>query len=342
MLITVSYTSLDSSGGVPKFNRDLHAAFPGGKHYCWKDVCEAQGIPDQAFTEWRKASVLNSWLVWAKKISKDDFIVADSFWADGLSMFPRAVSHQHGNWCHVLADDTKAPPEFPEHWKAQQLFRQRWMNQGKKITAASDFLAEEMFKYGISQEVFGRRDLVDVINHGIDTERWKPATKTEKSSRFDPLIIHGVTNANKGFEHVQAVQDVFGRGVLLLDEAARLLELPKEQALAQADLVVVPSAYEGFGFFLLEAISCGVPVFAYDVGVAYKLRKDGLSNVVGAVYEQSLRNPHTTVQAVSALFQRIQTGDQTLNPRKVASEYGMDRFNQEWKNFFLRNYGACP
>ena len=38
--------------------------------------------------------------------------------------------------------------------------------------------------------------------------------------------------------------------------------------LAQADLVLVPSEYEGYGMVIVEALAAGVPVLATDVGVA--------------------------------------------------------------------------
>lgn len=38
--------------------------------------------------------------------------------------------------------------------------------------------------------------------------------------------------------------------------------------LAQADLLLVPSQYEGYGMIIIEALAAGVPVLATDVGVA--------------------------------------------------------------------------
>lgn len=38
--------------------------------------------------------------------------------------------------------------------------------------------------------------------------------------------------------------------------------------LTEASVLLVPSAYEGYGMVIVEALAAGVPVIAYDVGIA--------------------------------------------------------------------------
>lgn len=38
-----------------------------------------------------------------------------------------------------------------------------------------------------------------------------------------------------------------------------------------ADFMILPSAYEGFGLVIIEAMSCGVPVITTNVGIATKI-----------------------------------------------------------------------
>jgi glycosyltransferase involved in cell wall biosynthesis len=49
----------------------------------------------------------------------------------------------------------------------------------------------------------------------------------------------------------------------------------KFEALAAADVAVVPSIYEGFSIFLLEAMAAGKPVIATKTGIAQELIQNG-------------------------------------------------------------------
>ena len=54
--------------------------------------------------------------------------------------------------------------------------------------------------------------------------------------------------------------------------------------IAQSDLVVVPSQYEGYGMVIIEALAAGVPVLATDVGIA---REAGAMVVPYEEFEQA-------------------------------------------------------
>jgi hypothetical protein len=97
-IVTISFTPLDAPGGVPKFNRDLHAAFPDreGVHYSWWDFPWHLEAEEQGMTEWEKARTLNHYLVSSRKLLPSDVVIADGFWADGLEHLMLAVSHRCG------------------------------------------------------------------------------------------------------------------------------------------------------------------------------------------------------------------------------------------------------
>lgn len=76
-----------------------------------------------------------------------------------------------------------------------------------------------------------------------------------------------------------------------------LLDVDMAPLLRCADALVMPSLREGFGLVVLEALACGTPVVAADVGaVRDMLDADTLGRVVGE------RAPQRWVEAVSGLL----------------------------------------
>lgn len=331
-IVTISFTPLDALGGVPKFNRDLHSAFPDREcvHFSWWDfpwAMEMEHLP-----EWEKARTLNHYLTTSKKLLPTDVVVADGFWADGLQHMPLAVSHSHGIWSHLTKEDVDAgkSPDMPYHHAAQVAFRQRWTKLKKHITAVSDFIAEQMrLQWGFEVD--------RVINNGVDTDVFCPSDRD--SGLNDLLIIHGVNdrgNLNKGWDHIEALRmGIPTAHVLSLDEAYDLLEertgepWTKAEVLSLADIVVHPSGYEGNSMFVAEALACGVPFVGYDVGFAWTVRKClGLQ-----IMSRSTRSPETTLENVKIV---MEIPDLFPNmgeiSRSVAEEYlTIEKFRQGWR-----------
>src|SRR6185503_12581274 len=96
-----------AGGGVPAFNRALHAAFPDRecRHFCWEDFPWSSSPDLMGLSEWDRASTLNSYLVKSRSITAEDVVVADGFWAKGLEHLPFAISHSHGIWSHLTLED---------------------------------------------------------------------------------------------------------------------------------------------------------------------------------------------------------------------------------------------
>jgi glycosyltransferase involved in cell wall biosynthesis len=344
-IVTVSYTRLRDPGGVPRWNRDLHSAFPDREcvHYSWWDVCAATGVDPnlQLIPEWDKAHVLNQWLLQTKKITPDDVVLADCFWASGLEGHPRAVSVQHGNWSHTTHEDVLkgVPPEFPQHAAAQLAFRRRWAKLGKPMVAVSKFISEQMWlQWGFE---------VPYINNGIDTERF--TTAEELFDRNRPVVIHFTTTQNKGLDHIKLLEQEVDADIHLLDVAQAHVDvngfyhkLPREiraakyKLLAQADLVVHPSAHEGNSYAVLETLASGVPIVSYDVGLMFEAKEylggywDGR---IGRLMSRRTRSPETTRFGVESLLKSPALAGMREQARIFALQHDIRRFRLDWAKF---------
>lgn len=95
---------------------------------------------------------------------------------------------------------------------------------------------------------------------------------------------------------------------------------PKE-ALAQMDLLVLPSAAEGFGLVLIEAMNAGVPVIATDVPGIRDVVRDQVTGILVPV-----ESPSAIASAVSRIWKEptLASGLVTAARQEVASRFSWD------------------
>lgn len=348
-LITISYTGLDAGGGVPKFNRDLHSAFPDREclHFCWADHPWHREVDQRGETEWIRARVLNQFLLSRGLVTRDVVVVADGFWASGLEHLPLAISHSHGIWSHLTHEDVLAgrQPDMPAHHAAQVAFRTRWRQQlGKPMTAVSDFIAHEMqAQWGLSVDA--------VIGNGVDLEEFRPRLRESIYANCNrPMVMHGVNdrfNSNKGWDHIELLaRSLPNVEVVSLDEAYDRFQFysdmpwTKALVLSQARLFVHPSAYEGNSMMVAEALACGLPFVGYNVGLMWTLQRElGFAGRVGAIIDRSIRSPETTLTWVKYILDSLASVDSeavwlSQNARSAAEAYAsLSRFRAGWRMY---------
>lgn len=347
-IVLISFTALDAGGGVPRWNRDFVAGFPGTVHFCYDDIFKedpGRTILEMIPTEWEAANGLGMWLHARKKVTKDDIIIADGFWGDKLSELGYdVISVAHGIWSHLTVDDVSQgkQPEFPYHHAVQVKHRKQHLERGGKIVAVSDFISYQMkCQWGFDSVT---------VNNAIDLEKFRPATAQEWGSWHwddDPTVIHGVTTKNKGFDHIEAVKKVIPAPgtVMLLDEAAKEWQMDKYQALRLTHMVVQPSAYEGNSYFVLETLASGVPIVAYDVGLLWSIReiakRNGIEPLIGAIIPRKYRTPEKTAKVAKFICDSVvrdcSTGRNQYNPRQVAELFSIKNFHDQWRSY-LEDY----
>jgi N-acetyl-alpha-D-glucosaminyl L-malate synthase BshA len=204
------------------------------------------------------------------------------------------------------------------------------------ITAPSVYLRERAYELlGIS---LARR--IEVIENAVDTERFVPA-HTRDPHYFDALFGTAGGEPIKTLLHVSNFRAVKRTGDLieLASELNKQLpvrlvlvgEGPERAAceartrelglghrikflgaltdftahLQQADAFVLASENESFGLAALEALSCGVPVFAYKVGGLGSVVTEDAGRLVPAFDRAALRRALTEVLRDDALQRKL-------------------------------------
>lgn len=159
------------------------------------------------------------------------------------------------------------------------------LRSSTKITAVSQSVADGLNEYGFDPHE------VAVVGNGVDESIFSPPKS--KTYRDNYVLFTGVLRPRKGlFDLIKCAECVCkvdpdvkfvicGRGPFLsiLQEKIRQAKMQKRimllgyvrrkkliQLYQNATVHVVPSHYEGLPTVLLEAMACGLPVVATDIG----------------------------------------------------------------------------
>ncbi|GAF71267.1 unnamed protein product, partial [marine sediment metagenome] len=163
---------------------------------------------------------------------------------------------------------------------------------------------------------------VVVVHNGVDTELFRPCDEVPKRARR--LVFVGRSDdVNKGarylLEALNILKDEVDFRLTLVDDVKTRLRLAprlvREFGLSsrvdfsgrvsqeglvrlynEAEVVVSPSLYEGFGLPAAEAMACGTPVVATGAGAFPELIEDGATGVLV---------PARDVQALAAALRRL-------------------------------------
>lgn len=178
------------------------------------------------------------------------------------------------------------------------------------LAAASRELAEKL-------PVGGERALV--LPCGVDLERFRAIPRTEARARLEltpqepfVLFLASPTRPEKRYDQALALARDAGVEIRALGKVE-----PELVALwiNAANAVLVPSAREGFGLAVLEALACDVPVLASPVGV----HAQALRDVPG-----TLCAPFDLAVWRAALDPHLRAADPRVEGRAHAEPYSAD------------------
>ncbi len=183
---------------------------------------------------------------------------------------------------------------------------------------------------------------IRVIHNGVDTHRFRPLLVSKQNpnptvvslGRIDPFkdiigLLNAIDEARKSMPNIRCL--IYGSAIdleysLKCVEALKRLKLEDnvqfmgatsepEKAYNIADVVVCSAITEGFPFSVIEAMSCGKPVVASDVG-GVKEALDGCGLLVKS------RRPTELAQAILMLLRNKQLSNQLgFQAMKRANEF---------------------
>lgn len=132
-----------------------------------------------------------------------------------------------------------------------------------------------------------------------------------------PLLIRAVKELEKQFPEAELVIKSDGRDV--------------RPSLAEADCLVLPSFYEGYGRVIIEAMAAGVPVIMSDVGLAGWIIEDNENGLVFSVNNQkSLEQKLTLLMKDENLRNKlVKNAQETLKTLPSKQEI-LNKIKQSW------------
>jgi L-malate glycosyltransferase len=211
---------------------------------------------------------------------------------------PKMVTTLHGTDVSLVGSDPRVQPlaQFvvrqsdaitsPSRWLAEAAYQGLGLTRDVPIEVIPNFVDSDTFRpsdaHAGSGPKAGQPERLRVLTHVSnfrplkrveDVVRIFAAVRTEVPSRLD-LVGEGPERSR-----MEALVASLGLGphVRFLGEQGDLIAI-----LQQSDLFLLPSQTESFGLAALEAMACGVPVVASDVGGVSEVVVDGETGFLAA------------------------------------------------------------
>ncbi len=269
-----------------------------------------------------------------------------------ISRFWKTVVRIHGSsWAfrHFCQDGDSKYDRYLIRMEKKQLSR------ASAVSTMSLHFAEH-----VSQACNYALDKIKIIYYPIDTKKFYP-----NNFNFPPTVtVVGRIEKRKGthilIKAMESVWEVYPNiSVNLIGEEG---DLKKSQLLEsvklenrkrihftgylghdelpdyyrKTTLYVTPTRYEGFGYTLLEAMACGVPVVATSVGAIPEVVDNGLTGLlVDAEDPKALAN--AILSLLSEESKRKEMGEQSR--RKVLNTYTIEKIGKQTLDFYEKVLG---
>lgn len=182
------------------------------------------------------------------------------------------------------------------HWLLKPVTRRIWQ-RAEKVVALSDALAETASRTAPEIDI-------EVIPNGIDIDQFSPPEQRHRRTPIRLITvarllerkgIHTILEALAKPSRLPVQLQIIGTGpyearlrelvneLHLADRVSFLGFVPNEKLPAyyrSADIFVLPSATESFGLVFAEAMACGLPIIASNVGGIPETVRDGIDGLL--------------------------------------------------------------
>lgn len=250
---------------------------------------QAQAVEFRLIPTNSRSRLLYGWDVWqrARVLPKPDVItVQDPFETGLIGLF---ISWRLGVPLHVQVHTDFTVPGFVQHSvlnRVRRIIAWQVLRYATRIRTVSQHAVEVMHDRGIDAPITVLPIYIDLTKFAaierVNHSRFKISMLYIGRLEWEkhPCLVVDALHAARKAGH-DAGLTIVGEGSAraLLEERVRRYGLEgfvdfvgwqsdTTPYLAQADVLLVPSRYEGYGLVIVEALAAGVPVIATDVGVA--------------------------------------------------------------------------
>lgn len=296
-------------GGVQVFSAYLKQAVPDLKLVAWSDYPMKDSYANNP--DYAKAEVLNDWLLRQGIVDENTVVVTDGYWGYGLegkvarlipvchgSYFGRFLRAQVHGWGEVVGMD---------HVEMQfQVFD----DPNTEVVCVAKESERELHMAGIA---LGQ---TTVIYHGVDLDVYHPFELKPGN-----VWMHVATSARKGGDILEMVHQIDPSiDIEFMDERSGQAAL-KAARLNEARALIMPTRHEGSSYAAMEGLACGVPLIAFETGLALEMdERCGLF----------------TDDLAPAQFIRMirRFGEREYDPRTWAEENcSYETFAADWRDF---------
>lgn len=189
-----------------------------------------------------------------------------------------------------------------------------------------------------------------LISHSIDTNKFCPPVSSSHSRKNQPfkLLFIGNQSKRKGFDLLAEIMQQLGDGYILnytsgLRNHSKEQSIPHAQNLGllsdtklieayqNADVLLFPTRYEGFGYAAAEAMACGLPVISSHCSALPELIDEGKGGFL------------CTINAIDEFVEKIKRlasspelckGMSEYNRQKALTCYNPERMGREYIQLF--------
>ena len=218
-----------------------------------------------------------------------------------------------------------------------KLFTRLSVNKANILTAVSHFTAEIVKKdMQLNQDI-------QVIYNGIDESLFVPL-KPIKSESHITVLFSGNTSIRKGFDFLPELLPYLNDNIRIIytsglrnrrankysDRIINIGSIPHKEMPAvyqHADILVSPSIREGFGLSVAEAMSCGLPVVAFNTSSIPELVDHGCGGYLTEIYDARKFAEYINILAESSPLRR-RFGE--YNRAKVEEKFTRSRMIEDY------------
>ena len=231
------------------------------------------------------------------------------------------------------------------HFATSLKWRMRYIpliwQQGKLVHGCDRVMTvSETVKKRLQHDYGLKPESINVVLNGVDGDSFVP---THQEPEFDTIAIGSFIHPRKGFPYLYKVYKALSQeGYRIADVGRRSQEQQKKlqtienvtmlgpvdhdtllATLQKSKTLLSTARYEGFGLSLIEALSCGKPAFAFDVGA--------VREVLEPIDAELISSPRDTKSVISKLenFLSLDSNEQKekgeMYRKKVLELYSMEK-----------------